>query len=56
MKRQRPENVPALSLNDLPGYVTSSEDEGEGEGDNNEEQEKNNQEQQQQPDPDNHFD
>ena len=56
MKRQRPENVPALSLNELPGYVTSSEDEGEGEGDNNEEQEKNSQEQQQQQDPDNHFD
>ena len=58
MKRQRPENVPALTLNDLPGYVTSSEEEGEGEGGNDEEQEqeKSSQERQQPPNPDNHFD
>ena len=58
MKRQRPENVPALTLNDLPGYVTSSEEEGEGEGGNDEEQEqeKSSQERQQPPNPDNNFD
>ena len=46
MKRQRPESVPALTLNDLPGYVTSSEEDagGDDEGDNDEEQEKNSQE------------
>ena len=30
LKRERPDNVPALTLNGLPGYVTSSE---EGDGD-----------------------
>ena len=26
LRRERPDNVPALSLNGLPGYVTSSEE------------------------------
>ena len=52
--------MPALTLNDLPGYVTSSDEEGggDGEGDNDEEQEqeRKSQEKQKQPNPDNHFD
>ena len=32
LRRERPDNVPALSLNGLPGYVTSSE-EGDDEWD-----------------------
>ena len=29
LKRERPDNVPALTLNGLPGYVTSSDEEDE---------------------------
>ena len=31
LKRERPEEVPALTLTGLPGYVTSSDEEEEGE-------------------------
>lgn len=39
LKRDRPENVPELTLTGLPGYVTTSdeeEEEGEGEGEEEE--------------------
>jgi len=31
LKRERPDDVPALTLTGLPGYVTSSDEEDEGE-------------------------
>ena len=34
LKRERPENVPPLTLTGLPEYVTSSEEEDESEVDN----------------------